>query len=175
MSPVESNVSTLKLSVKTMRYPRKGELIKSITGRTLCVQQGVEGIISACVCKPVNLKESAYVEPFIYLFIDSDSNDLNIRMVVLRKKTLKMMICWQLRVEIVKSIHSKNITLSENGKSGTHTKLEDDANILGSNLADAITNYDSFLYKTKFFFGGNITLDAIGKPWSKLMVLNDVN
>ena len=72
--------------VKVKRSPAKGGFIKSSSGgNRVFVHRGNEGLMVAYATKVANTKELAYVKPFLDHLNETESNELDILMILSRK------------------------------------------------------------------------------------------
>ena len=70
---------------KVKRSPAKGGFVRASSGNRVFVQRGNEGLMTAFVTKGANVQEAAYIGLFYDFLNDLETNELDIRMILVRK------------------------------------------------------------------------------------------
>ena len=160
---------------KVKRSPAKGSFVRASSGNRVFVQRGNEGLMTAFVTKGSNVKEAAYISPFYDYLNDSESNELDIRMILARK---------------VEGLDEKMTNKGKDGRdypfrqfvkiveddgTGNYIATKDDAKEFGVKLCKALQNTGEYKYPSKFIFSGDLSVETGFVPWTDLLVTEDVN
>ena len=161
---------------KVKRSPAKSGFIKSSSsGNRVFVHRGNEELMTVFVTKGTNTKESAYIKPFLDFLNDTESNDLNIRMVLSRKAEGLDEIMTVKGRDGTDYPFKQFIKLVDDDESDNYCATEDDAKEFGTKLAKVLQTTGEYKYPPKFIFSGDLSVETGPVPWTDLLTMDDVN